>query len=653
MEEREGNLRILAHGMIIGLLAFSLAFGVVAVLDVLDHSSLTAFAVNDNSLTYSQNVHIFAGHSIEVPIGLDNLPSKFDLYSFGISGKTEEGSSIRVYLKKDGKKFLVYSTAQPGFITGYTVGDNSDNLSEPSSSEQQDSQNPTPDPSANDQNSTESTPALEENPADTNITDSGSVISNLTDNQNSVPQENPAPEVSWNEFSQQCTETCDLRNKGFGENGYTLSIEVDSGAIRIDELNYRVLDLGSNVLRVSNVESGVYDTLSAGSGKAQVIIEFNQNQKGTMSVSSVESTPDIKVLHQFPEDNAIAAEIDSAGYSQLMASGNVARIYSDEILNVQMNDVAPQINASSVWLRQINGNNLTGKGQTVCVIDTGVLNHDALLGRIVNQKCYCYISGSGNCCPNGQATDTNAYDDNGHGTHVAGIIASNDATYKGVAPEVNIVAVKVCNAAGGCSSSDLASAINYCVSNAATYNISAISISIGGSASHGTQCDSTLSVMTSAINSAASSGILVSIAAGNYNHNNGVSWPSCVQTATAVSAVDKSDVIQDYSNRAPGITALLAVGGSGSRPVTSLSSTSGFAGMYGTSMAAPQVAGAVAIIQQYSLAYNNQKMSVDEIENLLERTGDVTVDSGTGNSYPRMNIGNALNAVAFGLTKTN
>src|SRR3989338_1907740 len=87
----------------------------------------------------------------------------------------------------------------------------------------------------------------------------------------------------------------------------------------------------------------------------------------------------------------------------------------------------------------------------------------------------------------------NPEDDHGHGTHVAGIVTSSDTTYKGVAPDAKIVAIKALNSAGSGLSSDIAAGIEWCVNNASSLNISVISMSIGGN-QYTSVCDSSESI---------------------------------------------------------------------------------------------------------------------------------------------------------------
>src|SRR3989338_7120208 len=134
--------------------------------------------------------------------------------------------------------------------------------------------------------------------------------------------------------------------------------------------------------------------------------------------------------------------------------------------------------------------NITGKGETACVIDSGIDYTHPDLGGCTNDTFL-----AGNCSKviaghDFKNNDTNPIDDQGHGTHVAGIIASTNETYRGVAPDATLVAIKVCdNTTGGnCADEDIINGIDWCINNASKYNISVISMSLGGG-SFTTYCD--------------------------------------------------------------------------------------------------------------------------------------------------------------------
>ena len=150
--------------------------------------------------------------------------------------------------------------------------------------------------------------------------------------------------------------------------------------------------------------------------------------------------------------------------------------------------------------------------QTVCVIDTGIdYNHTGLGGGFGNKV----IAGQ-----DFANNDSDPMDDNGHGTHVAGIIASSDSAYRGVAPDAKLAAMKVCNAGGSCEDADVLAGFDWCIDNAEAYNISVISISLGGG-SYTSYCDETLdfAAYSQAIANAAGKNISVVAATGNAGAN--------------------------------------------------------------------------------------------------------------------------------------
>ncbi|MGM5488699.1 MAG: S8 family peptidase, partial [Nanobdellota archaeon] len=303
----------------------------------------------------------------------------------------------------------------------------------------------------------------------------------------------------------------------------------------------------------------------------------------------------------------------------------------------------------------ING---SGKGEGVCVIDTGVSDHSGLEGRIIGEKCYC----SDNCCPDGTSQDNSATDDQGHGTHCAGIVAADYNSYQGVAPEANIIAVKVLDSGGSGYSSDIIAGIDWCVSNAQNYNISVISMSLGGGTRYDSACDSQFPGYAQAIDAAVQQNISVIVASGNDGDTTGISPPACVDRATSVGMTydfdgggtcwgyvsgdcpggtytcydSSSDMVVDNivcaSNRAQNLD-LLAPGAM----ITSLDYAGTVTDKGGTSMAAPHVAGAAALLKaKYrALGYD---LPPDELEQKLQETGKPIYDDDTGLTFKRLNI---------------
>ncbi|MFM7796354.1 MAG: S8 family peptidase, partial [Candidatus Nitrosotenuis sp.] len=178
-----------------------------------------------------------------------------------------------------------------------------------------------------------------------------------------------------------------------------------------------------------------------------------------------------------------------------------------------------QIGATTVWSTN------TGANTRIAILDTGYnYNHSQLSDSY--DGGYDFVN-----------NDIYPLDDNGHGTHVAGLITSNGnspyANSKGVAPAAKIISGKVLGANGSGSFSDILAAIYW----AADYSqkVDAISMSLGSSKTFKTTCDSYYPAMKDAIDYAIGKGIVVVIAAGN-SGNAGVSFPGCVSTALTVGA---------------------------------------------------------------------------------------------------------------------
>jgi hypothetical protein len=163
------------------------------------------------------------------------------------------------------------------------------------------------------------------------------------------------------------------------------------------------------------------------------------------------------------------------GLEKLKNNPLVTRIEKVKKTYASLDDSASLINATRVW----NDLNYTGEGITVCVVDTGInYTHPGLGGcsptnNISDGSCWKVIGGY-----DFRNNDSDPVDDNGHGTNVAGIVASTDETYKGIANNSKLTAVKVLDQNGNGNTNDLKDGIEWCRINADTYNISIITISV-------------------------------------------------------------------------------------------------------------------------------------------------------------------------------
>ena len=306
------------------------------------------------------------------------------------------------------------------------------------------------------------------------------------------------------------------------------------------------------------------------------------------------------------------------GYGLVNAAAAVARAIGEnnsfaDVANRGGNDWGrDMINAPEVWAR-----GYTGQGVIVAVVDTGVdYNHPDLDANIwVNSR---EIPGNGiDDDGNGfiddvrgwdfVGNDNNPMDENNHGTHVAGIIAAEDngSGITGVAPQATIMPVRVLDANGSGSWSNVAAGIRYAVDNGANV----INLSLGGAAS---------SEVQSAVQYAAQHNVVVVMAAGNSAESQpGAPASLANQWGIAVGAVDRNDHLASFSNHA-GISPLNYVVAPG-MDIVSTTRNNTYQSFNGTSMATPHVAGVVALMLSA-----NHDLTPSQVESILTATGNPT-----------------------------
>ncbi len=393
-------------------------------------------------------------------------------------------------------------------------------------------------------------------------------------------------------------------------------------------------------LTISSASAAKVDELvlqkAAADGKVKVIISLNEPPRPLFSLQSesqrlrtqqadvISELKTSNIKHRYSIINGFAGELSVEDIARLEADHRVEKISYDRPMHILLNEARPQINATKVNKLQINSYNLTGVGQTVCVIDTGInYSHPDLADNYLGG--WDFVN-----------NDNDSMDDNGHGTHVSGIAAAN-GTIVGIAPGSKIIAIKSMNSGGSGFESDVLAGINWCTNNRTLYNISVISMSIGGG-QNSTYCDNS-SGLTSAINSAIANNISIITATGNTevgypNATAGVADPACITNSTRVSSVGDADVISSFGFRHTTFTDMLLAPGEN---IISTNWRGGTQSMSGTSMSTPMVAGAAAILKQF-----NNSLTPQEIEDALEISGKQISDSGTGLTFPRINILEAI-----------
>jgi serine protease len=292
----------------------------------------------------------------------------------------------------------------------------------------------------------------------------------------------------------------------------------------------------------------------------------------------------------------------------------------------------------------------TGAGYAVAHIDDGIQRNHPFLGvdRIAAEACFLDT----NDCPNGSNQQTGpgaaaAAPGASHGTHTAGIAIGNRASgtpNKGVAPAARIVPINIFGPNDSTSFSTIQRAFEYVedlvlLNNGANpHKIASLNMSVGGGASSD-YCDSdpTMALLKTVVDSLRAKGVLPIVSSGNSSNTNGVSYPACISTIVSVAATSRAGVVSSYTNISRS-TDFFAPGGEVGNCVVSSVPTNAFGAICGTSMAAPHIAGAAAVLKQIRPA-----ASACRIEEALKVTGLPTADARAGGLFtkPRVRVDQA------------
>ena len=350
-----------------------------------------------------------------------------------------------------------------------------------------------------------------------------------------------------------------------------------------------------------------------------------EDQKGLLGIEQQE----FELVHQYTTINAFSGSITKDGLDKLREDYRVVGIKADKPVVLFLDNSVPLVNARQLHNLPLN-QTITGTGQTVCIVDTGIdYSHSAFGGCTYQQFLAggCRVVGGYNVADN----TSDPLDLNGHGTHIAGIVASNDTIYKGVAPGANLAAVKVFpGSSSGTTEAVVIAGIDWCITHAVNLSISVISLSLGDGSLNNASCDS--SSLGIAVNQAVDAGLLVSVASGNNGYSTGISSPACASKVVSVGSTTVSDVIPAYSNSG----AILDVLAPGSA-IKSASAAGNFVPRTGTSMAAPHVSGAMVLIKQYFSQFYNYSLSSAEVELRLKKGVNIT-DARNSLVFPRLDL---------------
>jgi hypothetical protein len=400
-----------------------------------------------------------------------------------------------------------------------------------------------------------------------------------------------------------------------------------------------------------------YDKNDNANDRAEKIKSFN-NKKASISLAikgNGSIKRDLKII------NGLALNINIHALEALKKNPNIQKVNLDRPAHLFLDESVSEINAPYAWsLIDPTGNTITGRGIRIAIIDTGVDYTHPDLGGCFGSNCK--VVDGWDFFNN----DADPMDDYGHGTHVAATAAGN-GLLKGVAPDAKILAYKVCDAGGYCG--NIIAAIDRAVDPNQDGNSNdhadVISMSLGvecGNGTYSSGCGPNDS-MSIAIDNASAVGVISTISAGNAHNDNPpstVGSPGTASTAITVAAACKASgmpggsnpsnycnngPIASFSSRGP----VIVNGVDFQKPDISAPGVlicaarwaSAFAGsptcfdnshirISGTSMAAPHMAGVVALMKQANPTYTPAQIKQRLKDTATSLTGMTYNDQGAG-----------------------
>jgi len=327
----------------------------------------------------------------------------------------------------------------------------------------------------------------------------------------------------------------------------------------------------------------------------------------------------VRVTRRFDRLIAGAAvEAPAHWEAALRALPGVAAVEEDREVQASLDRSVAQVRGDLVR-NLLHG---TGRGVRVGLVDTGIDYHHPAFGGAF---------GPGTRVAGGEDfvnRDGDPMDDMGHGTHVAGIIAGNGGGVVGMATEATLYAYKVLDANGSGRTSDVLAALERCADPdqdpTTDDHLDVVNMSLGAG---GGDPDDAFSRAVDALDAM---GTTVVVAAGNAFTLFTIADPAIARGAVAVGAVDRQDGTAVFSSRGPGPDLVpkpdLAAPGT---DIVSAALGGGRIAMTGTSMAAPHVAGAVALLRQLHPEWTHEELR-SALIGAAKNTGRAIYEQGAG-----------------------
>jgi subtilisin family serine protease len=356
-------------------------------------------------------------------------------------------------------------------------------------------------------------------------------------------------------------------------------------------------------------------------GRISVIVDFDHTPTED-DEKMLSSEVDFELEFRYWLIDSIAGTVELNRIHELVDLPGVVFVELDGILGIQMEDVVPAHGVDLVW--QDTG--YTGEGVTMAIIDTGIDGNHTALDDLDDDNTtndpkivafYDAINNPG--ATNG--TEIFPYDDNGHGTHCAGITAGTgapDYRHIGVAPRANLVGVKVLDAGGSGSFAAVMAGMEWTVEKRHEFNIRAASMSLGALTGAIEWTSSEEESVNRMANEMMRAGVTLFIAAGNSGGTATIGTPGSAEDVITVGSLDKNTAIAVYSSQGPTEEGRVKpnvafVGSSVNAP--DANTGDGYVALSGTSMATPGAAGVAVLMYQA-----NPDLSPFDIRNIMQET---------------------------------
>ncbi len=374
--------------------------------------------------------------------------------------------------------------------------------------------------------------------------------------------------------------------------------------------------------------------------KIQLILKCNMTKAKELLISEIAT-----LKYRLPAINSYVVELYEKDLPKLKNIDGLEAVYENTKITAQMNNAKRILKTDFAYKKGYSGKNIT-----IAFLDTG----------IAPLKDFTYPSNRILAFKDFINNKTEPYDDNGHGTHVAGICAGNgtmsNGKYAGIAPMANIISIKTLNNKGSGNSSDVLAGIQWVIDNAKRYNIRIANLSIG------TEPQASDDPLVKAVEYAWDKGIIITTAAGNNGPKSGtITSPGISKKVITVGTSNDNNLVSisgtsviNFSGRGPTSECVIKpdILAPGTDIVSCLTPTPYSEGkdelkkidehymkLSGTSMSTPMIAGSIALLLEkcpnmtpddvkYALKCsaidlnypkNRQGWGIIDVEKLIER----------------------------------